>query len=89
VGFRYEKSVARPAEIVLVPNKIPPYVVLGIFAGADGIPNERIIPVKKPSLQFWYFFWTYCAYVESIDSSPSKMLKDSRYIRLVGSSLSC
>jgi hypothetical protein len=57
VGFRNEKSAARPGEIVLVPDKITPYVVLGIFSGADGIPHERMITVRKPSLLFWYFFW--------------------------------
>lgn len=52
VGFRYEKSAATPGEVVLVSDKIPPYVVLGIFSGADGIPHERMITVGKPS---WLF----------------------------------
>jgi len=37
------------------PNK--GYVVLGIFSGADGIPRERVISIKHPSLLFWYFFY--------------------------------
>jgi hypothetical protein len=57
VGFRYEKSVVRPGEVVLVPNKIPPYVVLGIFSGAYGIPKERMVTVKDPSRLFWHMFW--------------------------------
>lgn len=40
-GFRYEKSVVRPGEIVLVPNKIPPYVVLGIF-----FPGQMVFPMS-------------------------------------------
>jgi hypothetical protein len=57
LGFRYEKSVTRPGEVVLVPSQIPPYMVLGIFSGADGIPRERMVTVKQPSLLFWYLFW--------------------------------
>jgi len=56
-GFRYEKSVARPGEVMLMPDKIPPYVVLGIFSGADGIPRERMISVKDSSWLFWSIFW--------------------------------
>jgi hypothetical protein len=57
VGFRYEKSVTRPGEMVLVPSNNPPYVVLGIFSGAYGIPKERMVTVKNPSWLFWHIFW--------------------------------
>jgi hypothetical protein len=57
VGFRYEKSVATPGEVFLVPEKVPPYVVLGIFSGADGIPKERLVSIKDPAWLFWCMFW--------------------------------